>query len=171
MYISPAERPIMDKIRAVSQPLGSLFNVKYGLRTGNNKKYLSENAGLYKVVEGKNIGRYYRSSETNFLTKTDGLPKSYFGDEKSLPKLLVQYVRSNSTDVDARWLESTYCDIECIPLNSLNSIYKKDEGLDLKYLLAVLNSYLMNRYYRLHYTDVNVKKTYLMELPIVRIDM
>lgn len=28
----------------------------------------------------------------------------------------------------------------------------------------------MNRYYRLHYTDVNVKKTYLMELPIVRID-
>lgn len=170
VYISPAERPIMDKIRAVSQPLGSLFNVKYGLRTGNNKKYLSENAGLYKVVEGKNIGRYYRSSETNFLTKTDGLPKSYFGDEKSLPKLLVQYVRSNSTDVDARWLESTYCDIECIPLNSLNSIYKKDEGLDLKYLLAVLNSYLMNRYYRLHYTDVNVKKTYLMELPIVRID-
>jgi hypothetical protein len=36
-------------------------------------------------------------------------------------------------------------------------------------LLSVLNSSLLNIYYKLHYTDKNVKPIYLKELPIKEI--
>ena len=39
------------------------------------------------------------------------------------------------------------------------------------YLLAVINSFLINKYYRAYYTDVNVKPTYLAQLPIPNISI
>ena len=39
----------------------------------------------------------------------------------------------------------------------------------LKYLFTILSSYLMNYYYKAHYTDVNVKPVYLEKLPIPNI--
>ena len=75
-------------------------------------------------------------------------------------------MRTNSLDINARWLEAAYIEGNYIPLNSLSYIYQKSNDCDLKYLLGVLNSFLMNRYYRAYYTDVNVKPTYLAQLPI-----
>jgi len=171
VYITPEERPFIERMETVSVPLEELYHIKYGMRTGNNSEYISNESGIYRVVEGKNIEPYYVNPKTNYLIKNDGLPQSYFGDERSQPKILIQYVRSNALNVTAKWIEAAYCDNGCIPLNSLNYIYERDNEHSLKYLLALCNSFLLNRYYRLFYTDVNVKKTYLAELPIPDIDL
>lgn len=171
VYITPEERPIVERMENQFVPLGQLYHIKYGLRTGNNSEYISDSSGICRVVEGKNIKPYYVNPKTKYLIKKDGLPRSFFGDEQLQPKILIQYVRSNTLDVIAKWIEAAYCDNECVPLNSLNYIYKKDEEHSLQYLLALCNSFLLNRYYRLFYTDVNVKKTYLQELPIPDIDL
>ncbi|MFQ5688595.1 MAG: TaqI-like C-terminal specificity domain-containing protein, partial [Candidatus Scalindua sp.] len=81
-------------------------------------------------------------------------------------KIIIQYVRTNSLDINARWLEAAYINGNYIPLNSLSYIYQKSSDYELKYLLGIINSFLMNRYYRSYYTDVNVKPTYLAQLPI-----
>jgi hypothetical protein len=78
-------------------------------------------------------------------------------------------VRTNSLNLNARWIEAAYVEGNFIPLNSLNYVYDKSENISIMYLLGILNSYLMNKYYRAYYTDVNVKPTYLSQLPIPNI--
>ena len=67
---------------------------------------------------------------------------------------------------ESRWLEATIVGKEFLGLNSTTMIFEENSEYPLKYLLAIINSKLMNRYYKLSYTDVNVKPAYLSELPI-----
>ncbi|MFM6250570.1 MAG: TaqI-like C-terminal specificity domain-containing protein, partial [Dolichospermum sp.] len=68
--------------------------------------------------------------------------------------------------MNARWLECAYIIGDYIPMDSLSYVYQKNSEHDIKFLLSILNSKLMNKYYRFCYTDVNVKPTYLNQLPI-----
>lgn len=158
-----------------SSNLKDLVNIKYGLRTGNNKMYLNDNDINHtemKIARGSNIERYFFNWKPEYLLTTDGLPTSYFNSDELKEKIIIQYVRTNSTDVKSWWIEA--CLIEeknFVPLNSTSYLYsKKDISIDLKYMLAIISSKLLNYYYKAHYTDVNVKPLYLSKLPIPKID-
>ena len=45
-----------------------------------------------------------------------------------------------------------------------------DEAYSIKYVLAILNSKLINWYYRQFFRDVNIKPEDLRELPIMKLD-
>ena len=45
-----------------------------------------------------------------------------------------------------------------------------DEAYSIKYVLAILNSKLINWYYRQFFRDVNIKPDDLRELPIMKLD-
>jgi len=175
LYTSPNDRNIFDKMEKCSHHLDELFCIKYGLRTGDNQKYLTtdivKSNGKIKIARGSNILRYNFNWMPEYLISEDNLPKSYF--EKTIlnsPKIIIQYVRTNSTDENSRWLEATIIEEpNFVPLNSTTFIYLKNEKNSLKYLLALLSSRLMNYYYKAHYTDVNVKPLYLSHLPIPEI--
>ncbi len=145
-----------------------------GLRTGSNEKYIIdsiEKSDGTKIVAGSDIERYVFNWKPKYLITKNGLPSSYFKDnELKKDKIVIQYVRTNSTKPDARWLECTYIEPDYVGLNSLSFIYSTNiDSYSIKYLLTLLNSKLMNKYYRLTYTDVNVKPAYLSNLPIRRI--
>ena len=168
LYINEDERKIINKMLSNSDLLEKKYKIRYGLRTGDNKSYISQKTGIFKIIAGCDIAyRYLIKYSPKFLIKKDNLPVSYFDESLSKSKIIIQYVRTNSLDINARWLECAYIEKNIIPLNSLSYIYTFD-GNDkaLKYLLAILNSFLMNRYYRLNYTDVNIKPLYLSKLPI-----
>ncbi|MDX4061912.1 N-6 DNA methylase [Aliarcobacter skirrowii] len=175
LYISPIEYNIFEKMNKFNN-LEDLVNIKYGLRTGDNNKYLSNeniNNTNLKIARGSHIERYYFNWQPEYLLSTDGLPNSYFGNKELEEKIIIQYVRTNSTDIKSKWLEG--CLIEensYVPLNSTSFLYKKENiNIDLKYILAIFSSYLLNYYYKAHYTDVNVKPLYLSKLPIPKIDL
>jgi type I restriction-modification system DNA methylase subunit len=174
LYVSQQELGIFQKMEKCSEKLGEICNLKYGLRTGNNKKYLADrdvNRLNYKIARGSHIKRYYFDWKEEYLITTEGLPLSYFEEECLKDKIIIQRIRTNSTDFRSRWLESAYIeDSNFLALDSTTFIYKKGE-LSLKYLLAVFSSYLMNYYYKAHYTDVNVKPIYLENLPIPNISI
>ncbi|HEY5122251.1 MAG TPA: TaqI-like C-terminal specificity domain-containing protein, partial [Ignavibacteria bacterium] len=166
-YITNEERNIFLKMENNSKPLEQLYNIKYGLRTGDNNKYISEIKTKYPVIAGADIADLYLIDwKPKYLKTIEGLPKGYFDEYYSNKKVIIQYVRTNNLSINARWLECAYNKGNHIPLNSLNYIYKKYPNYEIKYVLAILNSFLMNRYYRAYYTDVNVKPTYLSQLPI-----
>ncbi|MCR9182122.1 MAG: BREX-1 system adenine-specific DNA-methyltransferase PglX [Flavobacteriaceae bacterium] len=176
VYTSNEEREIFNKMKNNSVKLEDLFNLKYGLRTGNNSKYLTndinESISGIKIARGSNIENYYFNWSPEYLITKEGLPDSYF-DESLInsPKIIIQYVRTNSTNPKARWLESTIIEEDnFVPLNSTSFVYLKDNGYSLKYLLPLISSYLLNFYYKAHYTDVNVKPLYLAQLPIPIVD-
>ena len=163
----PELRNIFDKLDRTFIPLENLFNLKYGLRTGDNKKYISSKKTNYPIIAGADIASLYGIEwSEKYLQTTDGLPLSYFKESFSKEKIIIQYVRTNSLDLKARWIEAAYVEGDYIPLNSLSYIFSKNTELELKYLIAILNSYLINKYYRSYYTDVNVKPSYLAKIPI-----
>ena len=171
-YISENERVIFNKMEGKSETLASLFNIKYGLRTGENEKYISESKTEYPIIAGADIASLYEIKwKPKYLKRIDGLPESYFKNEFSDKKIIIQYVRTNSLNINARWIEAAYVEGNYIPLNSLNYVYEKFADLSLLYSLALLNSFLLNKYYRAYYTDVNVKPTYLSQLPIPNISL
>ncbi len=172
LYISPTDRILYDKMINNSYPLKTFCKIKYGLRTGDNEKYLTADLNLsdcgIKIARGSNIERYYFNWSPEYLKTQEGLPTSYFEDEiiKS-PKIIIQYVRTNSTDPNCRWLESSLIEEDSfVPLNSTSFLYKGSTEINLKCLLAIISSTLLNKFYKDHYTDVNVKPLYLGELPI-----
>ena len=54
--------------------------------------------------------------------------------------------------------------------HTLSVIYSTDEAYDLKYVLGILNSKLVNYVFQHKYLDIHIKGIYLEELPIRRID-
>ena len=175
LYISSKERGIFHKIESIGIPLENLFKIKYGLRTGDNNKYISNQPSDYPIIAGSDIAELYLIKwKEKYLKSTEGLPISYFDKNFSSKKIIIQYVRTNSININARWLECAYVEGNYIPLNSLSYIYideEQEESHSLKYCLALLNSRLINKYYRACYTDVNVKPTYLAQLPIPKISL
>jgi len=167
LYVDNQERALFNKMESVSCPLIDLYNLKYGLRTGDNSKYISFENGIYPIIAGSDIFALYKIKwKPKYLTKIEGLSNGYFKDYFTSKKIIIQYVRTNSLDLKARWLECAYIEGNYIPLNSLNYIWEKTNEHQLYYVLALLNSKLLNKYYRSYYTDVNVKPTYLSQLPI-----
>jgi hypothetical protein len=172
LYISPTDRILYDKMINNSYPLKTFCKIKYGLRTGDNEKYLTADLNLsdlgFKIARGSNIERYYFNWTPEYLKTQEGLPTSYFEDEIiNSPKIIIQYVRTNSTDPNCRWLEAALIEEDgFVPLNSTSFLYKGSTEINLKCLLAIISSTLLNKFYKDHYTDVNVKPLYLGELPI-----
>jgi len=168
LYISPTEYNLFNKMKN-NKLLEDLVNIKYGLRTGDNKKYLSyidiNNLGI-KIARGSHIERYYFNWDKEYLVTKNNLPISYFKENELSEKIIIQYIRTNSTDLKSKWLEACLIeDKNYVPLNSTSYLYTKGKS-SLKYILAIVSSNLLNFYYKAHYTDVNVKPLYLSKLPI-----
>ena len=171
-YINKQERDVFNKMESKSKPLEKLYNIKYGLRTGDNDKYITEKKTEYPLIAGADIAALYELKwKPKYLKHKEGLTAGYFNEYFSNKKIIIQYVRTNSLNQNARWIEAAYVEGNYIPLNSLNYVYEKSKDFSLMYLLGILNSFLMNKYYRAYYTDVNVKPTYLAQLPIPNISI
>ena len=140
-----------------------------GISPTPNTKNLTKEPCKRKVFGGEDVGRYLffwhpKYLKDNFTKNKDTLKKL-----GSTEKVSIQRIRTNSTNFSSRWLVATYVDREFIPIDSLGYLLASECSTNVKYYLSVINSTLLNFYYKLHYTDKNVKPIYLNELPIPNI--
>lgn len=138
---------------------------------GFNVKNPSKDEGTEKKskfwvnsVRGKDIGRYFLKRYNRYANYKERTKRS--GDVnvfKAKEKLIMQRVGGQ--------LIVTYDDKQLYCFNSVNMLTPKETNYDLKYILAILNSELMNYYYikrfsgHANYTN-NVTQGYLEQLPI-----
>jgi hypothetical protein len=83
------------------------------------------------------------------------------------PKILVQAIRNLALKrriVAALDTEKLFAD------HTLNVIYTTQDKYDLKYMLGILNSTLINFVFSKKYVDINIKGVYLTDIPIRRIN-
>jgi hypothetical protein len=83
------------------------------------------------------------------------------------PKILVQAIRNLALKrriVAALDTERLFAD------HTLSVIYTTQDKYDLKYMLGILNSTLINFVFSKKYVDINIKGVYLTDIPIRRID-
>jgi type I restriction-modification system DNA methylase subunit len=153
--------------------LKDVLQIKIGVCTGGNKKHLNEKP-IYqnskKVLQGKNIHRYKLNwgemyinySKPELLRSRD---EAIFLKEE---KLLMRQTSDK--------LILSYDDEQYYTIDSLFIIYRKDEELNLKYCLALLNSKLLNRQYQKLNPEIGrvfaqVKIDYVNEIPIIKTEL
>jgi hypothetical protein len=83
------------------------------------------------------------------------------------PKLLVQSIRNLSLK---RRVIVAFDDMGLFADHTLNVIFSKQQDYDLKFILGILNSNLINFLFTKKYIDINIKGVYLNKVPIPQLD-
>ncbi|MFZ1028864.1 MAG: N-6 DNA methylase [Limnoraphis robusta] len=117
------------------------FVGRYELRWGDQKPYIKYGGWLWRMREPK----YFES-----------------------PKLLVQSIRNRA--LKRRLVASFDSQGFFNRKNFINIISKDQQDYDLKYILALFNSSLLNSWYRSRFDNVNINPSYFRQLPICPAD-
>ena len=148
--------------------LHEILQIKIGVCTGNNKKHLSDSPSFGNskmTMQGKNINRYNQQWEGVYMNYSrEELLRAR--DESIFLKDAKLFMRQTSDS-----LILSYDDEQFYAIDSLFIIYPKNEEINLKYCLALLNSKLLNRQYQKLNPEAGrvfaqVKIDYVNELPI-----
>ena len=175
--LDKSERLIFDSIEKNTNPLGELIIIHAGgIATGPDKNGMIENHkknDKYKpMLEGKDIKSYYPTFSNRYILYDRKL--LYRAREESIflskEKLITQRIGGGN-----KVLVVSYDDQQYYTFNSTNTILSKDNKMPLKYLVALLNSKLINYYYVNKFTNkstltVNISKTFLEQIPIKKAD-
>ena len=147
-----------------------------GIATGPDKL---ESISKYKIndiykplIEGKDVKPYYLNYRGLFIEYDR--KKLYRAREEFIfllpEKLITQRIGGGNNP-----LIVAYDDKQFYTFNSTNSIYPNNKSkFQIKYLLAIINSKLLNWYYSTQFSNqssltVNISKTFLDKLPMVNI--
>lgn len=160
--------PIIKKIQTHS-PLSQIAKVWRGLTTGNDKTYLVKNAVApkhKKLLSGKEVQRYYYKPNKQYVYYDKELLDRARDERifKLEEKLISKFVGNKLTfcyDNKQHYVVNTACITELT-----------DHTVNLKYLLALLNSELLNFYFQTIFTDNRdtfpiMKSGNIEQLPVI----
>ena len=119
---------------------GSGYVGRYELRWGKDKPFIKYTKKLYTP----NVPKYYDS-----------------------PKILVQDMRNKSLE---RRLIGAYDESGFYNRHNFNNIISEDPNYDLKYILAIFNSRLLNYWYKRKFDNLHVNPSYFRQIPICPAD-
>jgi len=171
--IKTKDIPILDKMKKNSMHLSEFAETKQGIIVGDEKRYITNSAlssKHKKVLRGRDIGRYAVHWDNNFVyydrkVLTRAREQRIFDCDR---KILTQHV---SGKIIAALDEERY-----YALQTINLVLIKENALvDIKYLLGLLNSKLLNFYYDKYFNigaefTTAVSTENLDTLPIHKID-
>lgn len=172
--IDTASLSLSSKLRQETLALGSLCTINQGLRTGNNDLFLSKVRTLpshKSAVGGKEVARYrlnpsfYVQYERELLDAPRN--EAIF---TSAEKIVVQEIRNITL---ARRIVASYDTQQTYCLQSTNVINRRPETIyNLKYLLGILNSTLVNWFFRGSFPSNNhIASNQLAQIPIAPIEL
>ena len=115
------------------------------------------------------VGRYEMqwSKEQPYLKYGDWLYRAYQTKYFDLPKILLVRLRNRALK---RRLVATYDDKQFYNRDNFNNIISQDPSYDIKYLLALFNSSLLNYWYARRHDNVNINPDYFRQLPVYPAD-
>lgn len=160
----------IKRMELAPKKLGEYCTVNQGLRTGDNNTYLSDSkvGPLWEpVAGGADVQRYEELRKGKWVLYDTSLLDAPRRRElfDRAEKIVVQEIRNISL---ARRIVATIDRSSIFCLQSTNVIgLRANQDIDLRYLLAVINSEVMNRYFRLKFPANNhIASNQLASLPI-----
>jgi adenine-specific DNA-methyltransferase len=177
IFASSFDNTISQKLKSRSIQLGGLCKeLIFGVVITKNISEVvfdKKSKNLKPFVEGRDIGRYFTPTKTRYLRYERNLlhrprtPKVFEAPEK----IMIQRITGGNNP-----LKATYDDTLLYNKESINNIILKDNiNYGTKYVLSLVNSRLLNWFYKNTFTNaskltVNLSKEYLSKLPIRSID-
>lgn len=166
---------IIKKMNSIGNVIEEFFNLKQGTKPyGDKNKKSIELLSKEKVdqswetaINGRNIAQYHLNFEDNYVKRCPELhtclslniingEKIYFQRMRKIslfPRIVACYDNSN--------IHGLYtCSV---------IYYGNSNEIDLKYLLALLNSHLINIWYKNFDTDIEIKLVSVRQIPIPKI--
>ncbi len=174
--LNPSIRYLFLKLEKNSVGLGEVVTIHAGgIATGPNKKEMisdSKKNEMFKpLIEGKDVKPYYPFFSNKYINYDR--KKLYRPRDENIflkkEKLITQRIGGGN-----RVLIVSYDDNQYYTFNSTNILLMKNVNYPIKYILALLNSRLLNWYYVNKFTNqstltVNISKTFLEIIPIKKI--
>ncbi|MBM3206977.1 MAG: hypothetical protein FJZ43_05155 [Candidatus Staskawiczbacteria bacterium] len=171
--ITDDENAIVRKLDNIDSKLSAVCDVTQGLIAYHSKgqkriwtSMTMETKFHRKILFGGDIGKYYLKWSGEYLKYGKWLhrkrPDYVFNNDK----ILIQRIR-NPKLPDR--IIATYDNEKFINSNGLSNILLLDDPIfkvDLKFILGILNSKLINYWFGNHYKDVNIKPEQLRRIPI-----
>jgi hypothetical protein len=171
--ISPETEAIKDKMRQ-GVLIGANFEICFGLKTGDDEKFLHETKGLHKedkpLLRGDDVKRYETNYKGEFVwyvpqrmrahrqTARPGEPRRF-----EQPKVLVKDTSSDfagTYEPDGFYVKDV---LIVIPKEGISPNY------DLRFVAAVINSKALHFYYRTTFQTIHVQNEELASLPLPKI--
>ncbi len=167
--VSDEENECLNAISNIGNVVYLKGNAKFalGIVTGNNKKYISteKRDDNEVVLKGSDIQRYGMTSSGNYIRFA---PESFqqvapVEMYRAKEKLLYRFI----CEVPV----FTYDDQQTLSLNSCNIVIPDVAGLEMKYILAILNSsvtvYLISK----KFNSVKLLRSHIEQMPIPVVPM
>lgn len=156
-----------DCLRVISSTPNCKYlanNAKFalGIVTGNNKEYITNKKtdGMEVILKGSDIFRYAMKETDNYICFVPEKFQQVAPTEmyRAEEKLLYRFI--------AEVPVFTYDNQQTLSLNSCNILIPQIEGLDIKYVLAILNSSVASYYINKKYNSVKLLRSHIESLPI-----
>jgi hypothetical protein len=168
--ISMNDFKLLKKLNHKKNVLSNILELPRGIEFGSNseKIFKEQNYNSHKIIFGKSIDRYNIDFENHFCFFEDN--KSIF---KSLSiyeneKILIQRIRNLSLK---RRIVATYDDEKYLCTNTLRIGYLKSENYNLKFILALLNSNVINFIFLKQFLNKDIYSFQLQQIPIPNIKL
>ena len=169
--VSDEENECLNAISNIKNVVYLKGNAKFalGIVTGNNKKYISteKRDDNEVVLKGSDIQRYGMTSSGNYIRFA---PESFqqvapVEIYRAKEKLLYRFI----CEVPV----FTYDDQQTLSLNSCNIVIPDVAGLEMKYILAILNSSVTVYFISKKFNSVKLLRSHIeqMPIPVVPVDI
>ena len=177
IFCKESERIIINSLNEDSINLGELCKyLRFGVVISKNKDEIVADEKIdnnYKpYLEGKEIGKYsidYKGQYLKYIPRLIHRPRT--ADLFESEKLMIQRITGGDKPLSATYDNEYYYNKE-----SIINLVLESSDFNIKYILALLNSNLMNWYYNKEFSNeskltVNLSKEYLSEIPIKNISL
>lgn len=164
LFITDSEYDVLEKIK--NHPhhttLKNQADFALGIVTGDNKKYVShrKTSNNEIILKGADIKRYQIQKSENYIT---------FHPERFQQVAKEKYYRAPEKLVYPFICKHpifAYDNGQHLSLNSCNLIIPHIDGLDIKYILAVLNSRITAFLFAKQFDSVKVLRSHIEQIPI-----
>lgn len=172
---SKKERSLFYKIELNSEKLGNILKFTRGIKTSDDKRFIKnnkENENCKKVIRGRNIQKYFYNWNNEYIWYRPDLMKEKVGclpHSKELfevgEKIVLQRISKGLSGCLDKM--GTYALDTCL-VSDNKTLNKKFE---LKFLLSLINSKLLNFWYHKKFVLPTVSGYELDQLPIIKLSI
>lgn len=158
------EYAIMNKLLHLpdTTSLKNQADFALGIVTGNNKKYISHTNTTSNeiILKGSDISRYQIKESKNYITFIPEkfqqvAPVAYY---RATEKLLYRFICKEPV--------FAYDNKQTLSLNSCNIVIPHIKDLNIKYILAILNSRIARFIFCKQFDSVKVLRSHLEQIPL-----
>ena len=175
IYLEPRILEVIQKMDKVKERLGTYVSINRGIGLVNPEDrhkaslFRSEKSSQYdkKVFVGKDINLYSTQWSGNWAKIVESTivggtrnPKVHEAEEKII------FPRIRNLKYPQRILAS-YDNEKIWVLDNYNILRVDSDKVDIKFVLGLLNSKIINFYFRNMFIDVNIKTNFIEKLPLV----